>query len=66
MTLLASLYSRPDLRHRREKQPNRASDRRHAMLINGKCHCGNLSFALDWPGDAPRRTRNWTDNVRVE
>lgn len=20
------------------------------MLIDGKCHCGNISFALDWPG----------------
>ena len=23
------------------------------MLINGKCHCGNIAFSLDWPGDAP-------------
>ena len=23
------------------------------MLINGKCHCGNISFSLDWPGEAP-------------
>lgn len=22
------------------------------MLIHGKCHCGNLSFALDWPAQA--------------
>jgi hypothetical protein len=22
------------------------------MLINGKCHCGNIAFELDWPGDA--------------
>jgi hypothetical protein len=22
------------------------------MLIEGKCHCGNLSFKLDWPGEA--------------
>ena len=21
------------------------------MLINGKCHCGNISFSLDWPGE---------------
>ena len=21
------------------------------MKIEGKCHCGNISFALDWPGD---------------
>src|SRR3954469_2435772 len=21
------------------------------MLINGKCHCGNISFALDWSPD---------------
>lgn len=20
------------------------------MLIHGKCHCGNIAFALDWPG----------------
>jgi hypothetical protein len=23
------------------------------MLINGRCHCGNISFSLDWPGNAP-------------
>lgn len=23
------------------------------MLINGKCHCGNIAFELDWEGDAP-------------
>lgn len=22
------------------------------MLIEGKCHCGNISFMLDWPGEA--------------
>jgi hypothetical protein len=22
------------------------------MLIEGKCHCGNISFTLDWPGEA--------------
>lgn len=21
------------------------------MLIEGKCHCGNISFSLDWPGE---------------
>jgi hypothetical protein len=21
------------------------------MLINGTCHCGNISFSLDWPGE---------------
>lgn len=21
------------------------------MQVNGKCHCGNISFALDWPGE---------------
>ena len=21
------------------------------MLIHGKCHCGNMVFVLDWPGD---------------
>ncbi len=23
------------------------------MLINGKCHCGNISFDLEWEGDPP-------------
>ena len=23
------------------------------MLLNGKCHCGNIAFALEWDGDAP-------------
>ena len=23
------------------------------MLLNGRCHCGNIAFDLDWPGDAP-------------
>jgi len=23
------------------------------MLLNGKCHCGNIAFELDWPGDSP-------------
>jgi hypothetical protein len=23
------------------------------MLLNGKCHCGNIAFELDWPEDAP-------------
>jgi hypothetical protein len=22
------------------------------MLIDGKCHCGNIAFVLDWPGDS--------------
>jgi hypothetical protein len=22
------------------------------MLITGQCHCGNIAFSLDWPGDA--------------
>ena len=22
------------------------------MLIEGTCHCGNISFTLDWPGEA--------------
>jgi hypothetical protein len=29
------------------------------MLINGKCHCGNVTFVLDWPDDTheiPART----------
>ncbi len=25
----------------------------HAMLINGKCHCGNIAFELEWEGDTP-------------
>jgi hypothetical protein len=23
------------------------------VQINGSCHCGNISFSLEWPGDAP-------------
>jgi hypothetical protein len=23
------------------------------MLINGKCHCGNIAFELEWEGDSP-------------
>jgi hypothetical protein len=23
------------------------------MLINGKCHCGNISYSLDWPEELP-------------
>ena len=23
------------------------------MLVQGKCHCGNISFTLDWEGDPP-------------
>src|SRR5690349_15656728 len=23
------------------------------MLIEGRCHCGNIAFALVWPDDAP-------------
>ena len=23
------------------------------MLIDGKCHCGNISFVLEWPGGTP-------------
>ncbi|MDR3389475.1 MAG: hypothetical protein P4L92_20715 [Rudaea sp.] len=23
------------------------------MLVIGRCHCGNISFELDWPGDPP-------------
>lgn len=23
------------------------------MLIQGKCHCGNIAFELDWEGDPP-------------
>ena len=31
---------------------------KQAVLINGKCHCGNISFALDWrpePSEIPAR-----------
>jgi hypothetical protein len=24
------------------------------MLIQGKCHCGNLSFSLAWEPDPPK------------
>jgi hypothetical protein len=23
------------------------------MLISGSCHCGNISFSLEWPGESP-------------
>jgi hypothetical protein len=23
------------------------------MLLNGQCHCGNITFTLDWPEDQP-------------
>ena len=23
------------------------------MFINGKCHCGNIAFELEWEGDSP-------------
>ena len=23
------------------------------MLLNGKCHCGNIAFELDWPRGSP-------------
>jgi hypothetical protein len=23
------------------------------MIINGKCHCGNIAFVLDWPDGSP-------------
>lgn len=23
------------------------------MLINGKCHCGNIAFELEWEGASP-------------
>lgn len=26
---------------------------RDPMLIKGGCHCGKISFSLDWPGDRP-------------
>ena len=24
------------------------------MFINGKCHCGNIAFVLEWQGDPPQ------------
>jgi hypothetical protein len=35
-----------------------AGVREDAVLINGKCHCGNISFTLDWrpePSEIPAR-----------
>src|SRR5438034_262314 len=26
-----------------------------AVIINGKCHCGNIGLVLEWPEDAPLR-----------
>ena len=37
------------------------------MLIVGNCHCGNIAFSLDWPGDAaeiPARACGCTFCVR--
>lgn len=49
------------------------------MQISGKCHCGNIGYALDWPGDGGEiRTRacscsfcikhggNWTSHRDAE
>ena len=48
------------------------------MLIDGRCHCGNIAFVLDWPDDSreiPARTCGcsfcvkhggvWTSNPRA-
>jgi hypothetical protein len=24
------------------------------VIINGKCHCGNITFELEWEGDSPQ------------
>src|SRR6476661_1234692 len=37
---------------------SRCRTEKPAMLINGKCHCGNISFVLDWkpePSEIPAR-----------
>ena len=49
------------------------------MLVLGKCHCGNITFTLDWPEDqpdVPARACNcsfcikhggvWTSNPRAK
>jgi hypothetical protein len=51
------------------------------MLISGRCHCGNISFALGWrpePSETPpreaeneqarlsRRKRHWIADVQFE
>jgi hypothetical protein len=49
------------------------------MKFSGKCHCGNIGYALDWPGDGSEiRTRacgcsfctkhggNWTSHCDAE
>ena len=23
------------------------------MHVSGKCHCGNIAFSLEWPGESP-------------
>jgi hypothetical protein len=23
------------------------------MLISGSCHCGNIAFSVEWPGESP-------------
>jgi hypothetical protein len=24
------------------------------MLISGSCHCGNIAFSIEWPGESPQ------------
>jgi len=40
------------------------------MKIRGKCHCGNIGFELEFPGEAKearlaRRKQRWIPDVRV-
>lgn len=38
------------------------------MLISGRCHCGNISFALDWwpePSEIPGSAINPQQPVKV-
>src|SRR5437764_9977880 len=50
--------SRPVRSRRRWYWPMSACARKRAVLITGKCHCGNISFTLDWrpePSEIPAR-----------
>jgi hypothetical protein len=42
------------------------------MVLNGKCHCGNIAFALEWEGAPPEirlfvlRQARWRLDVQPE
>ena len=42
--------------HTEVLQPSFAGDADDMATIRGRCHCGNISFDLEWPGDAADMT----------